>query len=285
MGKVSTSIKSANENSCDVSSVMEELAASMEEITATLTSVNSQVNTVGTDVTDIFTTSKDIQTYTNEMKNRAEVLENTAVVNKNTTSDMLIEISNRLQIAIRNSESVEQVKNLTNEILNISSQTNLLALNASIEAARAGEAGRGFAVVADEIRQLADNSRQTANNIHSINETVVSAVNELNRNANDIVKYIDDTILLDYDSFVKSGKQYCGDSTYVNEIMNDFVNKTTYLQNVLSEVIGAISGIALTVEDTTKGIATAAGEANSLVDELQVINSEIDVVVNIAKLK
>ena len=54
-----------------------------------------------------------------------------------------------LNKAIEDSKSVDQVNNLTNDILNISSQTNLLALNASIEAARAGEAGKGFAVVAE----------------------------------------------------------------------------------------------------------------------------------------
>jgi methyl-accepting chemotaxis protein len=74
---------------------------------------------------------------------------------------MIGEIIEKLKKAIDNSRSVEQVENLTNEILSISSQTNLLALNASIEAARAGEAGKGFAVVADEIRKLADSSRQT----------------------------------------------------------------------------------------------------------------------------
>ena len=57
----------------------------------------------------------------------------------------------KLNQAIEESKSVDQVNSLTDDILSISAQTNLLALNASIEAARAGEAGKGFAVVADEI--------------------------------------------------------------------------------------------------------------------------------------
>ena len=117
-----------------------------------------------------------------------------------------------MQEALENSKSVEKVAQLTEEILNISSQTNLLTLNASIEAARAGEAGKGFAVVADEIRQLADSSRETANNIQSINEMVIRAVQGLMKSSEEIIAYINKTILPDYESFVKSGQQYSEDA-------------------------------------------------------------------------
>ena len=69
----------------------------------------------------------------------------------------------------------ELEKNNTN-ILSVASQTNLLALNASIEAARAGEAGRGFAVVADEINNLAQNSKETANNSNASQLSIQKAI-------------------------------------------------------------------------------------------------------------
>ncbi len=148
------------------------------------------------------------------MEKTAGDMEKNAVKNKQNTSQIVNSIIGKLQIAIKESKKVEKVNELTDNILNISSQTNLLALNASIEAARAGEAGKGFAVVANEISQLADSSRETANNIQSINTMVITSLNELINNSNHLVKYIDENILPDYDGFVLAGKQYSKDSIF-----------------------------------------------------------------------
>ena len=100
-----------------------------------------------------------------EVKLTAENSYKEAIASKEKTVETFDGIQKDVAEAVEASKSVNEIAKFTENILNIAAQTNLLALNASIEAARAGEAGRGFAVVADEIRQLADSSRETANNI------------------------------------------------------------------------------------------------------------------------
>ncbi|AEH24502.1 methyl-accepting chemotaxis protein [Pyrococcus yayanosii] len=71
-------------------------------------------------------------------------------------------------------EMSKKINEITNAIANIAEQTNLLALNAAIEAARAGELGRGFAVVAQEVRNLAEESKNAADNIKRIVNDIFS---------------------------------------------------------------------------------------------------------------
>ncbi len=56
----------------------------------------------------------------------------------------------------------------TQKILYMLKSLRLLSLNASIEAARAGEAGRGFAVVAEHVKELAENTGQSAEYINKL---------------------------------------------------------------------------------------------------------------------
>lgn len=273
---VTDSVTSVNGNATDISAVMEELSATMEEVSATLANVNERVEKAGTGMDRISEQSEHILTYATEMQDRATQLEDTAVSNKDTTSAMIQEILGTLQQAIENSRSVEEVNALTDEILNISSQTNLLALNASIEAARAGEAGKGFAVVADEIRVLADSSRETAGNIQQINAKVVAAVGDLAKNSENIVTYINENILKDYDGFVESGHKYRADADYINEVMTSFTESVDHLRQTMDEVVENVNDVSTAVEQGAEGVTNAAENTSQLVGEMDTIMKEID---------
>ena len=203
-------------------------------------------------------------------------MENVAVTRTNGTNQMMEEILSKLNQAIENSRSVSRVNELTNEILSISGQTNLLALNASIEAARAGEVGKGFAVVADEIRKLADSSRETANNIQNINSIVVSAVNDLSSNANEIMEYISSTVLPDYNEYEESGRQYRADAEEVSQAMDNCLTQMDVLTKHIEVLVGQMGEIARAAGECNQGISMSAESTTRLVDEINQVYEEVE---------
>ena len=210
------------------------------------------------------------------MKENADRMEADAKATMNETSSKVHDILSVLNNAIKDSSSVEQVNGLTEEILSISSQTNLLALNASIEAARAGEAGKGFAVVADEIRQLADSSRETANSIQEINGIVTNAVHNLAGNANNLVEYVNKSILPEFDKFVQSGVEYKENASYIENVMDEFSVKTDDLKQAVSEIANSINTITCAIEEGANGVSGAAESTQELVENIENINSRME---------
>lgn len=283
VGKVAESVNSSSDSANDISAIMEELSATMEEVSATTGGVSSNTASAEEKVKDMAEQTKIISQYAQEMKGRAVTLEQTANDNKNSTSQVINDITGELNTALENSRSVEKVAQLTEDILSISSQTNLLALNASIEAARAGEAGKGFAVVADEIRQLADSSRETANNIQTINEQVIEAVNGLVKASERIISYINENILPDYEAFVQGGRQYSEDAVHIDDSMAEYEKSAQEILSTMIEITDAIEGINKAVEESANGVTDAAVNVDSLVQSMSQVHGKMEENSSVAK--
>ena len=274
VGNVASSVAASSDNANDISAIMEELSATMEEVSATTNSVSENTTAAEGKVQKMADQTKVMSQYAQDMKKRATELEHTATENMNNTNEMIGEITTEMNQALENSKSVEKVAQLTADILSISSQTNLLALNASIEAARAGEAGKGFAVVADEIRQLADSSRETANNIQTINEQVIEAVQGLVVSSEKIVGYINENILPDYRAFVQGGQQYNDDATHIDNTMAEYAGEAQDILATMMEMTEAIEGISRAVEESANGVTDAATNIDSLVQSMSTVNGQ-----------
>ena len=275
VAEVDGSVVKSNDSASDLSAMTEELSATMQDVGLSVNTINDNADNILKDVEIIATKSDDINQFSKEMKANAEKIESDARYNMVQTGEKVGNILDVLNKAIEDSKSVDQVNNLTNDILNISSQTNLLALNASIEAARAGEAGKGFAVVADEIRQLADSSRETANKIQSINSVVVAAVNNLSDNANNLVSYLQQTILPEFQTFVDGGVKYKENASYIENAMDEFVEKTDVLKKNMDEIAHSINTITTVVDDGAAGVNNAAISTQGLVEDIVNISNKM----------
>ena len=276
VNEVRESVQTSNGSVSDLSALTEELSATMQDISDNASRINENTESVAGEVKSIAEKTIEINQYTKEMKEHAEAMEHAARENMDTTGAKVNDIVSVLSQAIEDSNSVNQVDNLTNDILNIASQTNLLALNASIEAARAGDAGKGFAVVASEISQLAAASQEAANNIQSINAIVITAVHNLADNANGLVEYMNEKILPEFQKFVESGGAYHDKATFIESVMADFEAKTDSLQNSMAEIANSVNTISHAIEEGVSGVVSAADSTQVLVSDMDKISKKMD---------
>jgi methyl-accepting chemotaxis protein len=180
------------------------------------------------------------------------------------------------------------VENLTNttkdigkfvqSIEDIAEQTNMLALNAAIEAARAGEAGKGFAVVAEEVRQLADQSRQSTEEIIHLMENI-SEESQMAIKAMEIMRNASEEQNIAVDSTNKAfGDIANGIATIVEKIkaVNDAV---IVMQKDKDNVISAIENISSVSEETaasSQQVAATTEQQLKEIDEMKVSAAQLD---------
>lgn len=274
-------VEETNRSASETSATMQQLAASIQEVSATAAYVNENTRQAQESVGEMVDKAVNGTKFAEEIRSRAEELRKLAQESKETASQMIREFDVALQASIEDSHQIENIGSLTGDILSIASKTNLLALNASIEAARAGEAGKGFAVVADEIRVLADGSKETANNIQQISKGVVDAVRKLADNANNLVNFINERILPDYEILEQTGEQYLNDSITVDQIMGEMRDSMENIGGMMRDVAQSNENITNNVQESAQGVTGVVGNTTALVDNMQNIIGALDQVSNV----
>lgn len=266
------SLQSADSNIIDVSATMEEMSAGMEESAASLNQISQSIEEVFLSVENIAVNAHEGSDYSGEMEKRAGSAKNDALIVQQQTKEKTDIISEALRTKIEQSKAVEQISELTANIINITDQTNLLALNASIEAARAGEAGRGFAVVADEIGKLATHSGQAAEEIRRVSAEVINSVNELAKEAEEMIAFTETTATEGLKGLLAMSDTYSKDASSMNDMMVQFSATSQMLSETMESIKESVAAVNIAVEESARGITEvtqASVELSNSVGDIQ----------------
>ncbi|WP_234121337.1 methyl-accepting chemotaxis protein [Clostridium hydrogenum] len=258
MNSVTKSSNTVLETSTSLASMSEEVTTSIAEVASAIGEVSIGATAQAQSAQDGAALMEDLSSKIDKISNDSNEMDKISSTTKELGSkgllmiDALIKKSNKTKATTKEvnnivqdmNESTKKINAISETIADITEQTNLLSLNASIESARAGEAGKGFAVVAEEIRKLAEQSKNSTEEI----KLIIAGIQEKSGTAVEAIKSTE---------FV------------VNE-QDIAVGQT---KDIFSEILKSIEILINKVDEIKVSVAFAKEKKQSTVSEIENISS------------
>ncbi len=258
----------------------EQFAGHTEKVNEAVKSVNDEVASIAEVVSQVEEKIQIGNARSTELMSRLQEMSKNASESLQNTNLKIREIDNEIQKAMVDLQSMTQIDEMADQILDITGQTNLLSLNASIEAARAGEAGKGFAVVAGEIGNLANDSSKTATAIQSICNETKNNIAKVQECFDDIIAFMQNDIRKQFEGFVSSTDEYNTSTTQIQDIIVDiskcsstFVQSVSDIQDQIDAVQNNRAGESISTEDVLMKVEQTRRTTEDLSD-IACVNKE-----------
>ncbi len=252
-------IQNINGVSTQLTDTMEQTAAASEQIYVSAENLEDRMAHITSEA------SRGLE-ITGTIEDEADRFKSDIIASENLSTSTYQSSKKALNQSIEEAKAVAEINQLTEIILGIADETNLLALNAAIEAARAGDAGKGFSVVAMEIRKLAENSKNTAGQIRKTNSNVVRIVENVIRQTNELITYIETNVKNDYVLMLSLGDRYSQSAHTFHELLTNLKNEIALSKEAVIETRSSIGDISNAVTEGSDELSHMAGTINEVAD-------------------
>ncbi|MCT8977043.1 methyl-accepting chemotaxis protein [Clostridium sp. CX1] len=228
-----------------------------------MVTINTILDNFGTKVNEILSLAKMLNSEVEIINNKAQDSNKDLVNFEQSIKEVNLSFDDVRDKIKGFAINLNKISKITNIINDIADQTNLLALNAAIEAARAGESGRGFSIVAEEIRKLAEQSKNSSQNITSLIEVVLhegELIAETSDNMNDRLN----------DQVIKLNSSTDSIRTVISYIEEVFPK----INNIHNNIVAINKEKERIIEDTMS-MSCASGNISASVEEISSSTQEI----------
>jgi methyl-accepting chemotaxis protein len=290
VSRIMTDVKTLNAGALEADANIRSIATGSEEVTQNSRLVDEYAREGEKSVADVLRTVEDFSVAVSDISVKAEQVsglaadanalstkgenlargaENGMAGIKHSAEDL-----NSMIQTIRN--QMKEIGNIVTIITDIADQTNLLALNAAIEAARAGDAGRGFAVVAGEVKDLANQSRLSAENISEMisvldkqSEDAAQMMEEANLQVNGGIQSVSDTLEV-FKEIVVSMDEI---NRRISDVAASSEEQAASVQEITAIINEVLSGIRQTAVQADKNNRITAEMSAAIAQMVQITES------------
>ena len=267
--------KSSSQGTSQITESMIGLAQTTETMAESVQEINVNVVSMGEMIEDVVENTNNLNQSSSNMTHANNEASECIRSMTKSSERSLDAIENITELIEQTNESIQKIDEMMNLITNIASQTNLLALNASIEAARAGEAGKGFGVVAEEIKNLAEQSNQSASKIKDVVNQISSQSDECVSESREVKSIIDEQRkLLDItlDKFDTLDQEI---KSSVDEI-NSVSNVAAQLDKIKGILLNSVSDLSAISEETAATNQEVSASIENIADSVQKVSEDSD---------